>query len=142
MRRFFKHPFYIYPELYHDIAVVELGRRIEYDFDKFGDSPACLDQGKHPPDFWLKKTGTVHVRYHQSALKISWIVVGIWYYWKPNCSRTSIRSRCVNHRLQRMWTNAQQHQQTKPDTCETCPSWWFWFRVSMLRGNLWRENHK
>merc|ERR1719450_1865134 len=48
VRRFFKHPFYIYPKLYHDIAVVELGRRIE--------------------------------------------------------------------------TNGQQHQQTKPDTWETCPS--------------------
>jgi len=49
--------------LYHDIAVVELGRRIEYNFDKFGDTPACLDQGQNPPDFWFKRTGTVQEGY-------------------------------------------------------------------------------
>jgi len=59
VRRVFKHPFYVFPKLYHDIAVVELGRRIEYNFDKFGDTPACLDQGQNPPDFWFKRTGTV-----------------------------------------------------------------------------------
>ena len=63
MRRIFKHPFYIYPKLYWDIAVVELGRRIEYNFDKFGDAPACLDQGKNPPDYWFKRTGTIEERY-------------------------------------------------------------------------------
>ena len=38
-------PLYKFPSLYNDIAVIELGRRIEYDFEKFGDSPACMDQG-------------------------------------------------------------------------------------------------
>ena len=32
--------------MYNDVAVIELGRRIEYDYDKFGDSPTCLDQGQ------------------------------------------------------------------------------------------------
>ena len=27
-------------------SAMTTGRRIEYDFDKFGDSPVCLDQGK------------------------------------------------------------------------------------------------
>ena len=43
--------------------MVELGRRIEYNFDKFGDTPACLDQGQNPPDFWFKRTGTVQEGY-------------------------------------------------------------------------------
>ena len=45
IKRVYKHPNYKYPNLYNDVAVLELGRRIEYDFDKFGDSPSCLDQG-------------------------------------------------------------------------------------------------
>ena len=40
----YKHPLYKYPNLYNDIAIVELGRRIEYDYNKFGDSPTCLDR--------------------------------------------------------------------------------------------------
>merc|ERR1712110_1096277 len=35
-----------YPSLYDDIAVVELGRRIVYNYDKYGDTPFCLDQGE------------------------------------------------------------------------------------------------
>ena len=45
IKRLFRNPLYKFPSLYNDIAVIELGRRIEYDFDKFGDSPACMDQG-------------------------------------------------------------------------------------------------
>ena len=43
----FKHPQYQFPSLYNDVAVVELGRRIEYNYDKYGDTPTCLDQGKY-----------------------------------------------------------------------------------------------
>jgi len=46
MKKAYIHPHYTYPSLYDDIAVVELGRRIVYDYDKFGDSPFCLDQGE------------------------------------------------------------------------------------------------
>jgi len=45
IKKVYTHPSYSYPSLYTDIAVVELGRRVEYDFKKFGDSPTCLDQG-------------------------------------------------------------------------------------------------
>ena len=44
IKKVYKHPLYTYPNLYNDVAVVELGRRIDYDFDKFGDSPICLDK--------------------------------------------------------------------------------------------------
>jgi len=50
IKRVYKHPDYRYPNLYNDVAVLELGRRIEYNFDKFGDSPSCLDQGLDKPD--------------------------------------------------------------------------------------------
>ena len=30
----YKHPNYQYPKLYDDIAVLELGRRIDYNFEK------------------------------------------------------------------------------------------------------------
>lgn len=46
MKKAYIHPHYEYPSLYDDIAVVELGRRIVYDYDKFGDTPFCLDQGE------------------------------------------------------------------------------------------------
>ena len=46
VKKIYRHPLYKYPELYNDIAVVELGRRIEYDYDKLGDSPTCLDKGQ------------------------------------------------------------------------------------------------
>lgn len=45
IKRRFLHPLYTSPSLYNDIAVLELGRRVEYDFAVFGDSPSCLDQG-------------------------------------------------------------------------------------------------
>ena len=40
----YKHPLYKYPSLYNDIAIVELGRRIEYDFGTYGDTPTCIDK--------------------------------------------------------------------------------------------------
>ena len=40
LRRVFNHPWFSYPSLYNDIAVGELNRRIVYDYDKYGDSPA------------------------------------------------------------------------------------------------------
>jgi len=46
-KRVFKHPLYKFPTLYNDVAIVELGRRIEYNYDKFGDSPDCMDQQKY-----------------------------------------------------------------------------------------------
>ena len=45
VRHVYKHPNYRFPNLYNDIALVELGRRVEYNYEKFGDTPACLDQG-------------------------------------------------------------------------------------------------
>merc|ERR1711953_899672 len=42
IKRVYKHPNYRFPNLYNDVAVLELGRRIEYNFTKFGDSPSCL----------------------------------------------------------------------------------------------------
>merc|ERR1711962_788923 len=44
VKKVFKHPLYERPQLYNDIAVVELSRRVEYDFDKYGDSPTCMDR--------------------------------------------------------------------------------------------------
>ena len=36
VKRVYQHPNYQYPKLYDDIAVVELGRRIAYDYEKVG----------------------------------------------------------------------------------------------------------
>jgi len=44
IKRVYQHPNYQYPKLYDDIAVVELGRIIPYDYEKYGDSPTCLDK--------------------------------------------------------------------------------------------------
>ena len=44
VKRVYKHPLYSFPRLYNDIALLELGRRIEYDHDRFGDSPSCIDR--------------------------------------------------------------------------------------------------
>lgn len=46
VKRSFVHPDFDLPSLYHDIGVFELERRIEYDFQKYGDSPTCLGVGK------------------------------------------------------------------------------------------------
>ena len=62
IKRSFIHPLYKFPLSYNDISLSEVGRRILFDFDKYGDSPACLDQGKNPPDFWFKRTGTIQER--------------------------------------------------------------------------------
>jgi len=45
IKRVYVHPLYKYPNLYNDIAVLELGRRIEYNWDVFGDTPSCIDRG-------------------------------------------------------------------------------------------------
>jgi len=39
------HPEYEVGSYYNDIALIELGRRIEFDFERFGDTPECIDQG-------------------------------------------------------------------------------------------------
>ena len=44
IKRVYQHPLYRYPAHYNNIAVLELGRRIEYDINKFGDSPVCIDK--------------------------------------------------------------------------------------------------
>ena len=36
VKRVYQHPNYQYPKQYNDIAVVELGRRIAYDYEKVG----------------------------------------------------------------------------------------------------------
>ena len=36
VKRVYQHPNYEYPKQYNDIAVVELGRRIAYDYEKVG----------------------------------------------------------------------------------------------------------
>jgi len=40
-----QHPKYVHPNLYNDIAVIELGRRLPENFLKYGDTPTCLDDG-------------------------------------------------------------------------------------------------
>ena len=42
VKRTFIHPYYIYPQGYYDVALSELGRRVMFDFEKYGDSPMCL----------------------------------------------------------------------------------------------------
>jgi hypothetical protein len=51
VKRVYKHPLYRFPMQYNDVAVMELGRRVEYNFEKFGDSPSCIDQG-HSASEW------------------------------------------------------------------------------------------
>jgi len=55
IKRIFKHPYYRFPNLYNDIALLELGRRVEYDYERYGDAPSCLDSGLE----LTEKTGTV-----------------------------------------------------------------------------------
>jgi len=44
IKRIFKHPLYKYPNQYNNIELLELGRRVEYDFDMYGDTPVCLEK--------------------------------------------------------------------------------------------------
>ena len=44
VKRTFMHPYYKYPLNYNDIALSELGRRVIFDLEKYGDSPMCLGQ--------------------------------------------------------------------------------------------------
>merc|ERR1712227_535409 len=48
MQKIYRHPNYKYPSLYDDIALIQLGRRIHYDYAKYGDSPTCMDLGNTP----------------------------------------------------------------------------------------------
>ena len=41
VKRTFMHPYYKYLVNYNDLAVSELGRRVMFDFEKYGDSPMC-----------------------------------------------------------------------------------------------------
>ena len=50
IKKVYRHPLYKAPSLYNDLAVGEFGRRLEYDFDKFGDSPTCLSSGSEDKD--------------------------------------------------------------------------------------------
>ena len=43
VKRVYKHPNYY--DYNAGVAVLELGRRIHFGFDKFADSPSCMDQG-------------------------------------------------------------------------------------------------
>jgi hypothetical protein len=45
MKRVYRHPLYEYGRGYNNIALIELGRRIVFNYDKFGDMPTCLDTG-------------------------------------------------------------------------------------------------
>jgi hypothetical protein len=49
VKRVYKHPLYKFGRGYDNIALVELERRIAYDYDIFGDSPTCMDLGKFLP---------------------------------------------------------------------------------------------
>ena len=53
IRRKFVHPLYRQGLLYHDVAIYELDRRIIYssDFNQYGDTPTCLDQGRYHLSF-------------------------------------------------------------------------------------------
>lgn len=44
VKREFSYPLYNFPLLYYDIAIFELERKIEYDYEKYGDSPTCMGQ--------------------------------------------------------------------------------------------------
>merc|ERR1712013_937443 len=48
VRSVYRHPDYRTRRLYNDVAVLELGRRIEYDFERFGDSPTCKGDSGGP----------------------------------------------------------------------------------------------
>ena len=79
-KRVFKHPLYKFPTLYNDVAIVELGRRIEYNYDKFGDSPDCMDQQKYDN---VGKLSTVQVLdtfefKKNSACLLRRVFSGIW----------------------------------------------------------------
>ncbi|XP_023346958.1 uncharacterized protein LOC111715813 isoform X2 [Eurytemora carolleeae] len=49
VKRIYVHPEYRFPELHSDIALIELGRRVEFKLDEFGDTPTCLDKGLDLP---------------------------------------------------------------------------------------------
>ena len=70
-KRVFLHPHYIFSKIYNDVAVLELARRVEYDYKKFGDTPTCIDRGLYVKenktaafqiyDFFKETTESVNV---------------------------------------------------------------------------------
>ncbi|XP_023335873.1 uncharacterized protein LOC111707106 [Eurytemora carolleeae] len=50
VKNIYLHPRYRYGELHADIALIELGRRVEFKPEEFGDTPICLDKGLDLPD--------------------------------------------------------------------------------------------
>ena len=47
IKRTFMHPGYQFPVSYNDISLSEVGRRIIFDFEKYGDSPLCFKKVKN-----------------------------------------------------------------------------------------------
>ena len=47
-RRSFVHPYFEF-SAYNDIAIIELGKRIEYDMDTRGQEPTCLGRAEKVP---------------------------------------------------------------------------------------------
>ena len=67
IKKVYRHPLYKAPSLYNDLAIGEFGRRLEYDFDKFGDSPNCLYSGDEDIE---GQVATVQVKNHCKIYKI------------------------------------------------------------------------
>ena len=63
MKKVYKHPHYRYPSLYDDIAMIELGRRIEYNFDKVNYNDQ-IDQQKFNVNFDNHFTVWRHAHLH------------------------------------------------------------------------------
>ena len=59
IKRVYTHPLYNADQQYNDIVVIELGRRVEFDFTKYGHTPTCLDRGDQE---LAGNTGTVQVK--------------------------------------------------------------------------------
>ena len=67
IKRVYRHTLYKAPSLYNDLVVGELGRRLEYDYDKFSDSPTCL----HNEDMDIVgEVATVQVRGQQEEIHL------------------------------------------------------------------------
>ena len=65
IKKVYRYPLYKEPSLYNDLVVGEFGRRLEYDYDKFSDSPTCL----HNEDMDIVgEVATVQVRRQQEEI--------------------------------------------------------------------------
>ena len=65
-----------YPNLYNDIAVLELGRRIAYDYDTFGDTPSCLNVGKFDTIGKIATIQVISTSINDNLMKYTF--TGIW----------------------------------------------------------------